>query len=198
MFTVGETPVPGFPELNVVSNIGRTRPPRSTFHTDTSYVRKPPAYTALRAAAVPKRGGQTLFSDQYAAYETLPSRVRQELRGRTITHVVTGLDLGRDHGEVGCPSAFSHSPNIRTNIPVSVRSLALRPHQRHVAAEAGARSSPICSTIRPAMRTSTGTPGRPVTSSCGTTVAFCTVPTTSACVGDRVLHRGMVADDTRE
>ena len=41
MFTVGETPVPGHPELNVVSNVGRGRPPRSSFHTDTSYVRDP-------------------------------------------------------------------------------------------------------------------------------------------------------------
>src|ERR1700753_2509375 len=96
-FTVGETPVPGCPELNIVSNVGRTRPPRSTFHTDTSYVRWPPAYTALRAMIVPERGGQTLFTNQYAAYDTLPRRVREELNGRTITHVVTGLHLGPKH-----------------------------------------------------------------------------------------------------
>src|ERR1700761_1093815 len=93
VFTVGETPVPVFPDLNLVSNVGRTRPPRSTFHTDTSYVRNPPAYTALRAVEVPDHGGHTLFSDQYAAYTTLPSEVRYRLHGRTITHVVTGLDL---------------------------------------------------------------------------------------------------------
>ena len=53
MFTAGETPVPGFAELNVITNVGRATPPRSTFHTDTSYVRKPPDYTALRAVSVP-------------------------------------------------------------------------------------------------------------------------------------------------
>ena len=74
VFTVGETPVPGCPDLNVISNVGRTTPPRSTFHTDTSYVRNPPAYTALRAVDVPEQGGQTLFTNQYAAYETLPER----------------------------------------------------------------------------------------------------------------------------
>ncbi|MDT5225466.1 MAG: taurine dioxygenase [Mycobacterium sp.] len=36
VFTVGETPVPGFPDLNLVSNVGRARPARSTFHTDTT------------------------------------------------------------------------------------------------------------------------------------------------------------------
>jgi taurine dioxygenase len=46
-FTIGETPVAHRPELNVVSNIGRTTPPRSVFHTDTSYIAQPPAYTGL-------------------------------------------------------------------------------------------------------------------------------------------------------
>jgi taurine dioxygenase len=90
-FTVGETPVPGRDDLDVVSNIGRTTPPRSVFHVDTSYVAKPPAYTALRAVQLPSRGGETLFTDQYRAYETLPADIRSHLAGRTITHVVSGL-----------------------------------------------------------------------------------------------------------
>ena len=99
VFTTGETPVPGFPDLNVISNVGRTTPPRSTFHVDTSYVARPPAYTALRAVAIPERGGQTLFTNQYRAYDTLPADVREKLDGRTIRHVVTGIDpaaLGPD------------------------------------------------------------------------------------------------------
>ena len=62
MFTEGETPVEGAPDLNVVSNVGRTTPPRSVFHTDTSYVERPPAFTALRVpgagwADAAQRGG---------------------------------------------------------------------------------------------------------------------------------------------
>jgi taurine dioxygenase len=95
-FTTGETPVPGFPDLNVVSNVGRSEPPRSTFHVDTSYVARPPAYTALRAVRIPERGGDTLFTDQYRAYDTLPAHLKVLLAGRTIRHVVTGLDLGAD------------------------------------------------------------------------------------------------------
>ena len=37
-FTQGEKPVENVPELNIVSNLGRQTPPRSVFHTDTSYV----------------------------------------------------------------------------------------------------------------------------------------------------------------
>jgi taurine dioxygenase len=93
-FTTGETAVPGFPELNVVSNVGRTTPPRSTFHVDTSYVARPPAYTALRAVQLPAQGGETLFTDQYRAAAALPPEVRGRVEGRTIRHVVTGLELG--------------------------------------------------------------------------------------------------------
>lgn len=96
MFTEGETPVPGFPDLNVISNVGRTTPPKSTFHVDTTYVPNPPAYTALRAVEVPEAGGSTLFSDQYAAYDTLPAGLKASLAGRTVTHRVTGVASDTD------------------------------------------------------------------------------------------------------
>ncbi|MDV6301837.1 MULTISPECIES: TauD/TfdA dioxygenase family protein [Rhodococcus] len=96
MFTEGETPVPGFPDLNVISNVGRTTPPKSTFHVDTTYVPNPPAYTALRAVEVPEAGGSTLFSDQYAAYDTLPADRKADLAGRTVTHRVTGVASDTD------------------------------------------------------------------------------------------------------
>ncbi|WP_410634912.1 TauD/TfdA dioxygenase family protein [Amycolatopsis sp. cmx-4-83] len=92
--TAGEPAVPGFPDLNAVSNVGRTTPPRSTFHVDTSYVRHPPAYTALRAVQIPAGGGETLFTNQYRAAETLPSELAGAIAGRTIRHVVTGVDPG--------------------------------------------------------------------------------------------------------
>src|SRR6201996_8655322 len=90
-FTTGETPVDGHSDLNLISNVGRATPPRSVFHVDTSYVRQPPAYTALRAVTVPAAGGETLFTNQYRAFDTLPRTLRDHLAGRTIRHVVTGL-----------------------------------------------------------------------------------------------------------
>lgn len=109
-FTTGETPVAGFPDLNVVSNVGRTTPPRSTFHVDSSYLSHPPAYTALRAVTVPTEGGETLFTNQYRAYETLPEELRRTLDGRTVTHVVTGLELGEDDETQAEHPVFRHHP----------------------------------------------------------------------------------------
>jgi taurine dioxygenase len=123
VFTTGETPVPGFPDLNVISNVGRTTPPRSTFHVDTSYVARPPAYTALRAVEVPRRGGQTLFTQQYRAFDTLPDDVRAALDGRTIRHVVTGVDpaaLGPDdETEAEHPIFRPHPVSGRTALYLS-------------------------------------------------------------------------------
>lgn len=94
-FTEGETPVAGAPSLNVVSNVGRSTPPRSVFHSDTSYVAQPPSFTALRAVLLPEAGGATLFSDQVGAFDRLPRRLRSQLRHCSVLHRVTGLD-GRD------------------------------------------------------------------------------------------------------
>lgn len=91
VFTRGEQPAPGAPDLNVVSNIGRTVPPRSVFHTDTSYIAQPPAYTALRPVMLPEHGGATLFSNQVAAYEKLPAQAQAALAKRQLRHTVTGL-----------------------------------------------------------------------------------------------------------
>jgi taurine dioxygenase len=119
-FTAGETPVSGFPDLNVISNAGRRTPPRSVFHVDTSYVRRPPAYTALRAVTLPARGGETLFTNQYRAYETLPAGVRGTLAGRTIRHVVTGLDLGGDAETAAEHPVFRRHPvSGRTSLYIS-------------------------------------------------------------------------------
>lgn len=119
-FTAGETPVTGFPDLNVVSNVGRKAPPRSVFHVDTSYVRRPPAYTALRAVTIPARGGETLFTNQYRAYDTLPAPVRAALGGRTIRHVVTGLSLaGGEETEAEHPVFRRHPISGRTSLYLS-------------------------------------------------------------------------------
>ena len=109
-FTVGETPVLHQSSLNIVSNIGRSHPPRSVFHTDTSYVSQPPAFTALRALTVPLSGGETLFSDQYRAYETLPILVKEKFADTEVLHVVSGLMLGEDQERQSWHPLFSRHP----------------------------------------------------------------------------------------
>ncbi|MDB9528355.1 TauD/TfdA family dioxygenase [Oscillatoria sp. CS-180] len=119
-FTTGETPLADQPCLNIVSNVGRTRPPRSVFHTDTSYVAQPPAYTALKAIALPQSGGETLFSNQYQAFETLPNQVKTQLSKAQVHHVVSGLDLtGEQETECWHPLFRQHPISGRTALFLS-------------------------------------------------------------------------------
>ncbi|MFB1297727.1 TauD/TfdA dioxygenase family protein [Mycobacterium sp. pW049] len=192
-FTVGETPVSTHPDLNVVTNVGRSRPPRSTFHVDTSYVRTPPAYTALRAVTVPEEGGQTLFSNQYRAHDTLPDNIRDGLVGRVVTHVATGVTLTD-----GQESAAEH-PVLHRH-PVSGRtSLYLSALQR-CASLSGMSADQSAETLSYLLAFSTRVdnvlrhhwaPGDVVMwdNRC---VMHCADH--SGVVGDRVLHRGMVSD----
>ena len=196
-FTVGETPVDGFDDLNVVTNVGRETPPRSTFHTDTSYVRRPPAYTALRAVEVPARGGDTLFTDQYRAAATLPIAMRRRLEGRSITHVVSGLDLA----DVDGAETSADHPIFRPH-PISGRTaLYLSTPQRCVAID-GMDADESDATIRFLFDHST-TPDNIVrhTWRAGDVVMWdnrCVLHRAdhSNVEGDRVLHRGMVGDSS--
>jgi len=109
-FTQGEKPVEGQPALNVVTNVGRTQKPRSVFHTDTSYISRPPAYTALRTVIQPIAGGETLFCDQYRAYETLPARVKEQLAETKVLHAVTGLVLSDCYEKQAWHPLFQRHP----------------------------------------------------------------------------------------
>src|SRR4051794_32622434 len=51
----------------------------NAWHTDLSYLPQPPSLTVLHAYEVPPFGGDTIWSNQYLAYETLPRKVREQL-----------------------------------------------------------------------------------------------------------------------
>ena len=52
------------------------------WHTDTSYMEKPPLGSILYAKEVPPSGGDTLFSCMYRAYDALSSEFKSELAGK--------------------------------------------------------------------------------------------------------------------
>jgi len=58
----------------------------NAWHTDLSYLPEPPAYTLLHAREVPPRGGDTLWANQYLAYESLSAGLRRTLAGLRAVH----------------------------------------------------------------------------------------------------------------
>jgi len=56
------------------------------FHTDYSYLDVPARCTMLYSIEVPKKGGDTLFADQYAAYDDLPQPMKERIDGLVALH----------------------------------------------------------------------------------------------------------------
>ena len=56
------------------------------FHTDYSYLRVPARATLLYSIQVPKQGGDTLFANQYAAYDDLPAHLKKKVEDLVALH----------------------------------------------------------------------------------------------------------------
>jgi taurine dioxygenase len=88
--------VDGLPEIYVVSNVIENGTPigslgsgEAVWHTDMSYLEIPPKASVLYALTVPPVGGDTYFCNMYAAYDSLPSALRERLFGLNLKHDAT-------------------------------------------------------------------------------------------------------------
>ena len=57
------------------------------FHIDSGYTARPYRYTFLYALELPSRGGNTMFSNMYKAYDAVPAALKAKLRGRKALHI---------------------------------------------------------------------------------------------------------------
>lgn len=58
----------------------------NAWHSDLSYQARPPSFTLLHAREVPPFGGDTVFANQYMAFETLSAGLRSTLLGLRAVH----------------------------------------------------------------------------------------------------------------
>ncbi len=85
------------------------------WHSDLSYMEKPSLGSLLYALEIPPEGGDTEWSNQYKAYETLPEETRRKIEGKRAIH------------------SFNRARNKRVHIPE---------HSKEGAAERYAKISP--------------------------------------------------------
>src|SRR3954463_11552646 len=104
---------PEHADILILSNVQKDGKPTGLadagtyFHTDYSYLEIPARATMLYSIEVPKKGGDTLFADQYTAYDELPAAMKkrvdplialhhygnrddQDKSSRTVASVLTG------------------------------------------------------------------------------------------------------------
>ena len=76
---------PEDPNILILSNVKKDGKPTglqdagSYFHTDYSYLQVPARATTLYSIVVPKKGGDTLFANQQAAYDDLPEAMKRRI-----------------------------------------------------------------------------------------------------------------------
>ncbi len=83
---------PDDPNILILSNRKRGGQPvgladaGTYFHTDYSYLQVPARATMLYSIEVPKFGGETLFANQYAAYDGLSGAMKQRVEPLVAVH----------------------------------------------------------------------------------------------------------------
>lgn len=88
--------LPEFPDVIEVSKLeNETANFGGVWHTDTAYLELPPMGSMLLAREVPPVGGDTLFANQYLAYEALSPGLRRMLEGLVGVNSSTKADASR-------------------------------------------------------------------------------------------------------
>jgi len=117
--------VEGYPELALIESDKGGK--ADEWHIDVTFSPNPPVASILHLVTCPESGGDTMWSNQYLAYETLSEPYREMLDGLTAVHVLKAPEVGeltaehpvvRVHPETGRRSLYvtrmwwSHIPQL--------------------------------------------------------------------------------------
>jgi len=80
--------IPGHPHVAQVKREADEQSPifAESWHSDWSFLASPPAATVLYGNVIPPVGGDTLFANQYAAWDALPASTRMLLKDKRGIH----------------------------------------------------------------------------------------------------------------
>lgn len=146
--TEGHPVVPGLPEQPEVFEIDYSKSRQLygsygdiararglDWHTDVTFVKRPPLGSILRAVVVPPAGGDTLFSDQEAAFEGLSPALQEFISGLTAVHdgkrqfqgILDSVGEGRWEGRAFTAIEPVEHPVVRTHPETGAKTLFVNP-----------------------------------------------------------------------
>jgi len=107
--------VEGYPVINILEVTAEAPPKIDCWHTDMTFQERPPLGSILRARVVPRRGGDTMWSSLFAAYDALSGHMKRYLEGLSAIH---SFAHGFRHSlaEPGGPERLSAA--VKANPPV--------------------------------------------------------------------------------
>jgi taurine dioxygenase len=105
----------------------------ASWHTDDSFMRAPCSLTMLYGVVVPSSGGDTQFTNMYAAYDGLAPEIRAEIEGLKVVHKYdssrkTGRVAKRPEAEMAAMPEAVH-PLVRTHPETHRKALYLNPNR---------------------------------------------------------------------
>ncbi len=122
------------------------------WHSDTTYLEIPPMGSMLYALEVPPHGGDTLFANQYLAYESLSAPLRQFLDGLPGVSTSVKADVSKTREDMirgagddaGAFDLVAEHPAVRTHPETGRRALYVNiAHTSHFQGMTEAESAPI-------------------------------------------------------
>lgn len=122
-FPFGAGGPPEAPDVHAIAT-GGDAPKYSNadiWHSDATFMERPPLGSILRAVVLPPLGGDTLWASAHAAYESLTSRVQRLIDDMTATHDVAKSAAHRSPVHDRFPPV--HHPVVRTHPETGRRAL---------------------------------------------------------------------------
>ena len=143
----------GYPEIIEITKLENERNNfGGVWHTDTAYLQEPPMGSMLYAMQVPPFGGDTLFANQYLAYERLSGPMRSILDNLVGINSSAKADVTKTRedmirgstNEVVRLDLVSEHPAVRTHPETGRRALYVNfAHTSHFKSMTEAESAPI-------------------------------------------------------
>jgi len=123
----------GLPEAPMITPVVKLEHEHVNFggvwHSDTTYLARPPMASMLYAVELPPYGGDTIFANQYLAYETLSDGLRRTLDGLVGVNTSAKADASKTREErlrsagVEMKVLVGEHPVVRTHPETARRAL---------------------------------------------------------------------------